>query len=356
MAEEKRGMVLKGSSPSIQVLDEDAIGMNGIIEPFFDQNKLLKLYYANTYHRLCVNIKSRIISQIDTTDLSKYMPKGMNAKRLLKKLTLDLEIYGNMYIEEAGSGGFRAFYHMPAVESRIGKDGNIYQTRGFKNTQIPGYHLGYDSPRSRYYGEADYLATLEPIFINKDIDIYNASYFLNGAKPELAIIFNNAEVSDEQMLAFEKFFAKRFRGAENAHKNLILSAPPTEDGKNANIDIKELSAHNDLSFKELKLLNRDEVVDAHGVPPRLVGIVNGSAMGNGNETINQLHIMNELHIKPKQELIEEFFNEVVGVELTLKPLDVTNFKDDADVITKLVEKDIITVSEARNILAWTKNV
>jgi len=348
--------VIKGSAPSIQIIDEDAIGMNGIIEPFFDQNKLLKLYYANTYHRLCVNIKSRIISQVDTTELAKYLPQGMNAKRFIKKIVTDLEIYGNMYIEEAGSGGYRAFYHLPAREARLDKDNLIYQTRGFKKTNIPGYHLGYDSPRSRYYGEADYLATLEPIFVNRDIDMYNSAFFLNGAKPELAIIFNNADISDEQMEAFERFFAKRLRGAENAHKNLILSAPPNENGKDASIEIKELSANDDLSFKELKLLNRDEIVDAHGVPPRLVGIVNGSAMGNGNETINQLHIMNELHIKPKQELIEEFFAEIVGVPLTLKPLDVTNFKDDADVITKLVEKEILTVSEARNILAWTKNV
>lgn len=65
--------------------------------------------------------------------------------------------------------------------------------------------LKYYSPRSHYYGEPDYLATLKQIALNQKADIYNEKFFDNGARPDMAIIYENAEPSQEQLNAFKDF-------------------------------------------------------------------------------------------------------------------------------------------------------
>lgn len=350
----KAKVVTTPTAQSAQYIEEDRLSLGGVITPFFDFEKLRKLYYANTYHRLCINIKARLLSMIEESDLDSFLV-GTTAKRFLHKFTLDAETYGNSFVEIAGTQKYKALYHLPAREGRIGKDFSIYQVSGFKQQLINAAHFGYESITSRFYGEPDYLASLNEMLVNQNINLYNAAFFENGATPRLAFVFKNSEPSTEQMEAFSTFFGSTFRGTQNAHKTLILSAPASIDGADADIKIEKLSANDDLSFKELKNLNRDEIVAAHGTPPRLVGIVNSGGWGGGGELMGQLHTFNEIHIKPKQALIEEFFASL-GIKLILKPLDVTNFKDDSEVIPGLVDKGILTPAEAKNILGWSKNV
>ncbi|MFV0481857.1 MAG: phage portal protein [Campylobacteraceae bacterium] len=345
--------VIYGAKASSQIIDEDRL-FGDLITPFFDPKKIMMFYYANVYHRLCINIKSRILSMVEDTDIDKYLV-GITPRRFLKKCILDGEMFGNMFVEEAGSGKYKALYHLPAKEARIGKNYKIYQVSGFKKQEINAYHLGYESVASRFYGEPDYLASINQILVSENIDLYNANFFKNGAVPRLAVSFINAEVSDEQMDSLNSFFGSTYKGVDNAHRTLILSVPPNIDGKDADIKYEKLSQSDDLSYEKLKNLNRDDIVASHGVPPRLVGIVNSGGWGGSGEFMGQLHSFNEIHIKPKQEEIEEFFRSM-GVKLTLKPLDVTNFKDDSEVMPSLIQSGILTVAEARNILGWSKNV
>ena len=111
----------------------------------------------------------------------------------------------------------------------------------------------------------------------------------------------------------------------------------------------------DLSFKALKEVSRDEIAAAHGIPPRLLGIIQSAQLGGSGELIGQLHQLNELEIKPKIELIEGFFRSI-GIKVVLSAVDVTNFKDDGEIVTQLVERGIISISEARSILGWQKNI
>lgn len=357
MAEKKIqgiGAVASAGTQSAQIIDEDRIALGGVITPFFDLNKCKKLYYANTYHRLCINIKSRLLSMVEETDLDNYLV-GVKAKRFLHKCTMDAEMYGNMFVEIAGTSKYKALYHLPAREARIGKNKEIFQVSGLKQIPINAEHLGYESPSSRFYGEPDYLASINKIFVNENIDLYNAAFFENGAIPRLAIVFKNSDPTEDQIDSVTSFLRTSYRGAGNAHKTLILSVPPNIDGSDPDVRFEKLSESADLSFEKLVNLNRDEIVAAHGVPPRLVGIVNSGGWGGSGELMGQLHTFNEIHIKPKQEIIEEFFADL-GVKLILKPLDVTNFKDDSEVIPGLVNAGVLTPMEAKNILGWQKNV
>lgn len=342
--------VFKGAVKSRQFIGSDALcAVNGIIEPFFSFEEALKLYYANAYHRLCINIKSRILSMVEKSDLDKYI-QG-NTRMFLQECVRDLELYGNMFVEIAGSQKYRAFYHLPASEARLNKEFKIYQVQGFKSQQIEAKHLRYNSPMSRFYGEPDYLAVINSILVNKNIDLYNAVFFENGAVPDLSIIFENSEPSDEQLNAFKEFFSHSFRGVKNAHRTLIMSGQPNAEGKDARVRIEKLNEAKDLSFEKLKGINRDDIVAAHNVPPRLVGIINNGSLGGQGELMGQLHAFNEICVKPKQEAIEEFFREL-GVKIELKSFDVTNFKDDSEVIPQLIQTGIISMQEGRELLGY----
>ncbi|MDR1008023.1 MAG: phage portal protein [Campylobacteraceae bacterium] len=346
--------VIKGISSEQIVTVDKLASFNGIIEPFFDFDKVLKLYYANPYHRLCINIKSRVLSLSEESDLEKYLPNS-TVKRFLRDSIRDLEIFGNMFTEIEGAGKYRAFYYMPAREARLDNDFKIYQVNGYKKKEIPGSYYSYSSPMSRHYGEPDYLASINQILTVQDINLYNNLFFKNGATPRLAVIFENSEPTQEQIDAFSEFFGSSFRGVENAHKTLIISSGTNLEGKDAKIRVEKLSADDDLSFEKLREISRNEIIAAHSVPPRLVGIVNTGGWGGQSELIGQLHLFNETVIKPKQEEIEEYFGSL-GVKLVLKPFDITNFKDDSEVLPNLIQAGILSVAEAREILGWQKNI
>lgn len=344
----------KAAKQSVQIKEDSNTG--DLIEPFFNFNELLNGYYYNVYHRRALKIKAGLLSQIEIkqSNLTNFLPTNLSPKNFINIFTLNLELYGNAYLEKSGTANSYFLYNIPANEVRVDKNLQIYQYINNNKNKIEGFHLKYYSPKSSYYGEPDYLASLEQISINKKADNYNSKFFDNGAKPDLAIIYENAEPSEEQITAFRDFFGNSFKGYNNAHKTLILYGDSLGE-REAKIRFENLSNVTDLSFKALKEVSRNEIAAAHGVPPRLLGITDAAALGGSGELIGQLMMFNELEIKPKIEFLESFF-ENIGIKLRLKAMDTTNFKDDGDIVANLVNMGIISVNEARSILGWQKTL
>ncbi len=325
---------------SKQIIDDDTIS-DGIIEPFFSFDALGDLYYANTYHRRAIQIKAALLSNIK--DGSKLEGQSMTPKQLLYSFIINLELFGNAFLEQ----NLSKLYLLPTLYARVDKEHNVYQNKNNKKVQLAGKQLAYYSPKSVHYGEPDYLASLLALLTSTKIDTYNHNFFDNGARPEQAIIFENSEPSKEQLDSFKRFYGDNFKGFHNAHKTLVVTA----GGENAKVRFEDLSKIKDLSFKELKEISRDEIITAHGVPPRMMGIAHSAALGGSQELIGQLHVFNQLTIIPKQEEIEWFFD-TIGFPIKLKSIDVTNFKDDSEMITALVAEKIITAAEAKGILGY----
>lgn len=347
--------IIVKSNESKQYVGQDSLYDSKFIKPFISFSELLASYYVNVYHRRAIRIKSGLLSQIEETSLDKNLPQGQRAKSFLYAFVMNLEISGNAAVEKTGTTSNFSLYNIPSHEFVLDKDKNIYQKLNIKEQILEGFHFKYHSPSSRFYGEPDYLASFLQITSTHKADLYNDRFFENNARPDLAIIYENGEPSREQIEAFKSFFGSSFKGYDNAHKTLILHSSDGVGEKDAKIRFEELGKVQDISFKTLKELNRDEIAVAHGIPPRLLGIVNSGHLGGGNELIAQLHMFNEIEIKPKIELIESFFDSI-GIKLVIKPLDVTSFKDDADVVTGLVQTGILSIPEARGILGWQKNI
>ena len=161
---------------------------------------------------------------------------------------------------------------------------------------------------SKYYGEPDYLTQLISIKTTKQADQYNSSFFDNGAKPGMIVSFENSTPSDEQKVAAKQFFGNSFKGVNNAHKSMLFWTGKTKEGESAaKINFERLDQIEDMSWEGLKKINRDEIIAAHGVPPRLVGVVSAGQLGGGTELIDQLHSFVQTTLNPKIDLIEDFF-------------------------------------------------
>ena len=348
--------VVKARNQSAQIVAEDSLDSNGLIAPFVDFGALRRFFYANTYHRKAIKIKSWLLSQIDETDLDKRMPADISPRNFLFGWLINLELYGNAFIERSGSADYLC-YLLPSYEARLDNQRQIYQVKNNEKKRLEGWRYGYYSPMSRFYGEPDYLSALSSIINNEQIDSYNSAFFANGAKPDTAVIFEGMDATEEQMSVLRDYFGTQFKGVSNAHKTLVLSTGTAvlEGSTKPSVRFEDLNKINDMSFEQLRNINRDEIVAAHGVPPRLVGVMSAGQLGGGGEVIGQLHVFNELEIKPKIEGIERFFDSI-GIKLRLKPIDVTNFKDDAEVVGGLVAQQILSVSEARDILGWNKRI
>lgn len=347
--------ILKGSVESKQFIDQVTIDRDGILNPFINPDELLMFYYANVYHQRSIKIKAALLSQILETQLDARLPKGTTPKEFMYSLCLDLEIYGNSFIEKCGTPNNYNLYNVLGYEGRVNKNKEIFQvTNNHQITKLDGYYIKYHSPSTKFYGEPDYLTVLEQIGVTKKADRYNNSFFDNGARPGYGVIFENSSPNEQQINAFKTFFSSNYKGYQNAHKTLLLHTGKTSEGQSpAKIRLEKLDGVEDMSFEKLRSVNKDEIIAAHGVPPRLVGIVTAGQLGGGTELIDQLHAFNEITIQPKSAIIEDFFAEI-GVKHKIKILDVTNFKDDNALVTNLVNSKIITVAEAKEILGLNK--
>lgn len=344
--------IIKARGASAQEAEqEEYLLLDDFILPAIDPSALLRLYEQNVYHKRSLNLKAKLLSNTIDTDITKFLT--IRQKEFLYSFALDLEIYGNAYIEKAGTPNNYYLYNLLGFQGRVDKYKNIYQhlRTGMGTVRLEGFHLKYMSPKSLHYGEPDYLAVTQQIAASKKADVYNSKYFDNGAKPEHAIIFEGAAPTEKQKEAFAEFFDNKFRGLDNSHKTLIMWADSTSGDKAPKIRIEKIGEVEDLSFENLKKVARDEIVASHGVPPRLVGVITPGQLGGGKELIDQLHLFEETVLKDKRQLIEEFFASI-GLKVKLSPLDVTTFKDDADLVTSLVQAQIISTQEAKQLLGY----
>ncbi|MDD3452568.1 phage portal protein [Sulfurimonas sp.] len=348
-------LVVKSSTESRQrPLGEDSLNLNGrIVEPYLNYDVLRALYAYNTYHKRSIKLKALLLSQIEKTNMDKFLPFGMTPKRFLYKFMLNAETYGSAFFERAGTQSNFCLYHLNSYTARVDREHHIYQRSSTEHVSLEGGHFMYDTILSDFYGEPDYIEAINQIVTLYKADRYNTKFFDNGGKPDLAIIFEDSDPSDEQLEAITEYMRTNFKGYDNAHKTLILTTGQGNGENKPAIRIEEIGKVEDMSFEKLKKVGRDEIIAAHGVPPRLVGVVDPNALGGGGELVSQLHMFNQTSIQPKMELVEEFFAEH-GIELELRPFDATAFKDDADLVSGLVQTGILTPAEAKNVLGWGK--
>ncbi len=370
-------------SSAVSAEETALLGEQGCVVPPVDYSFLAEILHENSWHERCLKVKSRVVAGLgyslknekvpnEIAEIIKKPSKGIGFVTMLNNLELDFQIFGNAYIEVVRIGNnVEALYHMPARDIRIKADRSGYvqipngimsKSVEFKNFGAKDdkrnihelIHLKNYSPSSSYYGLPDYLGCVPAITTLTLIAEYNIRYFANGCMADLAIIVEGGDLDEETENKIIEKLKTDITGLINSHRTLFLSV----NNKEVKIRIEKLNDVKDGSFKILKDSSRDEIVSAHGVPPRLAGIVVNGSLGGTNESRGQMETFLEIDIKPRQarlvEVLNQSYEEMYGVnpDFYLYELDIMSYGEKITAMSTGVNAGIITVDEARDEIGY----
>lgn len=330
------------------------------------------LYDSSEVHARCCHIKADNACGHglagDHADKIEPLCQGGSAD-LFSRVSLDLEVFANAFVElvrdKSKARKLLKLRYLPAATmSKISKGykqqvhlKGIEKVITFLDDEI--LHIKGLCPSAGHYAVPDWMAAAETIRLIKSATDFNTSYFDNGAMPEYAVVFSGGQVDDKTISSIQKFFGAEFRGTNNAHRTLVLNAP---DG--GSVKIEKLTEARDGEFIKLIESSTNRIITAHGVPPRMVGVMSAGQLGGGGEVAQQLHLYNALVLEPRrrrmtnalQPLFKELSikpGEVVFLEPDLTPPETD--QQDRQLIAGWVSSGILTQQEAAAMLDLQKS-
>ena len=116
-----------------------------------------------------------------------------------------------------------------------------------------------------------------------------------------------------------------------------------------NLEVKDL-----MIVKALEHF-RDVVVAAHGVPPRILGIVTPGQLGASGEIEGQLRTFRETVLRPGKRQLETALGTLLdeiepGARVRFAEMDVTDLKADGDFYQKMIEAGVYSTEEVKRLL------
>ena len=130
-------------------------------------------------------------------------------------------------------------------------------------------HIKLPNPSNPYRGLPPVASIMSDVDAEKFSSSYNKAFFQNSAEPSGIIQFEGT-LSDSQYERLRYQWNQQHGGVQNAHKIAILEGGASWHA--AGITQK------DMQFKELRLMNRDVILGAFGMPLSILGI---------SETVNR---------------------------------------------------------------------
>lgn len=355
------------------------VGLDGEFLWPIEPRNLAVLYRASAEHGRAVHVKAESAFGGGLIGEAKKIEDlcDTGATELFVLLGLDLETYGNAFLQVIrSSDGERiiGLRRLPAITmsryregylQRVGKPNGDTRKVTFTAREI--VHLREPCPLGRRYALPTWIGAEGMLELAYAATRYNASFFKNNAIPEYAITFKGVTPSAEQKRAIQTFFRNEHQGMDNAHRTLIMTS-----GEEGEIEIKRLTADvKDGDFLKLIDAARDRLPVAHGVPPRMLGIMTAGQLGGGGEVSGQLFTFEHLTLKPKRrrmlDQLRPTLKEIGLVpgntedslqdgQVAFRPLDLTPPKDDAEDLPALVNAQIITAEEARALMPMLANL
>lgn len=364
-----------------------------LLTPPYDTSALALLYDMNAYHKRCCLVKAGITVRLG---FSLYDPKDDKPKpdeeysraeefvnnylEELHNFQLDDEIFGNSYLEVVRNNKREVaeIYHIPANGTQL----MIENKKRFLRTNIAGTYIDYIpymgtkyepdeksrheyihrknyNPVNRYYGTPDYAGAIGAIYLDDSAKTYNTNRFSDPV-PETLIALAGMADDDATEKAIKDFFTNNFGDSTKAgRKALLLQFEEMVGGLKEKLHIEKLERENkDASFRGMRQDNREEIISAHGLSPRLVGLESASRLGGGGEVREQLKLMNELIFLPRKKSMARIINNLflgMGIDkwkIQFDNLEFANAVEDAQFYTQMVIAGVITADEARTELGY----
>jgi HK97 family phage portal protein len=206
-------------------------------------------------------------------------------------------------------------------------------------------HFKLPNPMNPYRGLGPVQAMAQDLDGEINAAKWNNKFFYNSARPDV-VMFPDGDVSEENYIRLKEQFKERHQGVVNSNRMAIASGIR---------DIKLLSiSAKDMDFKELRLLNRDNILGIFGMPLSVMGItenVNRANAEAGDYTFARWIVQPRLN-RIKNKLNEQF--------LPMFPNSQNLCLDFDDVVPESVEENralaesgiksgYMTINEARQI-------
>ena len=396
----------EAAGPSVPVwkgtaqLAEDAATGARWLEPRLGFDDLLAFYDWNTWHRRCCVVKAGL-----TVGLGWWLERGgggSGAERVYDSLSgegdardpvarlllqpspdaptlrfgevltraeVDYHAVGNAYLELVydAAGRVAEVYHVPARTMRRAARGGgpaYWQTVGTRRTPFAAFggggagarseilhQLEYD-PRSAAYGMPGWVGALASMGLDRTVLAFNTRLFQNSMMAHLAIVVEGGTLSKDGRAAVKQFVRDRATGVENAGRILLIE----DERDQVRIRFEKLNLEvKDLMLKDVQNHFRDVVIAAHGVPPRMLGVVTPGQLGATGEVEGQLRIFRETVTRPRQRQLEAVLARVLsaggyaGYRVRFRELDITALAADAGLLEVLLRHGVVEADRAREV-------
>ncbi len=355
--------------------DEIPIPRDPVKGPLFDYYRQLSKYQA--VHAACLEAKVTCsvglgisIPEGDTDTAQQRLKivnqDGQSFREVIERVALDFETTGNGWLEVVrGKGGrVEELYHCPVQRvlrrPRGSATAYYYLPENGAKKPIPAFSKDERDPwallhfmrytgDSLYYGLPTWRGCAEDIELDYYATLYNRNFFINAGIPDMAIIVEGGEFDEETEQVVTTFFQNNFKGLQNSHRTLFLPV-----NENVKVRFEKLAVdqkNKDASFTSLRQQCRDNILSAHGVPPRLLSVVQSGSLGGSGEGHSQLKIFKELVIESRQAMFEEKLAPVLD-SMGLPPvmfdkMDTDLMESNSVYYPAMTQAGIMTVKEAR---------
>ena len=214
--------------------------------------------------------------------------------------------------------------------------------------QIIYFYKELNAPASTgmsFYPVPDYIAGIDCILQEMDINISNKSLINNGLGGKMIISVPAGNITEEKKQEYYRNTIKNFTGAAN-NGNVVMNFGPNLEQMPTYQAIEGLNADTYLNVQERVV---QTIVTVHNIPGILLNLRNGGSWSNTADEMEQAYkIFNRTKIAKYQQDIERVFNTVfenMGYDVELQiipfsieaPVDVTSDEASAVVAADNVE-------------------
>ena len=206
---------------------------------------------------------------------------------------------------------------------------------GMSKERIEIYYIKPYKSGFYYYSPVDYQGGLQYAELEEEVSNYHLNNIMNGLSPSMLINFNNGTPNQQERQLIETKIAQKFSGTSNAGK-FILAFNDNKESQAEITPVQLSDAHNQYQF--LSAESTQKIMVAHRiVSPMLLGIKDGSGLGNNAEEIKTASLlMDNTVIRPFQELLIDSFDNILAYNdislnlyfTTLQPLEFTEVDSD----------------------------
>ena len=316
--------------------------------------ELIDLYNDSSTHNAIINGKVGYIVgnglKSDELKTKKWLSSANideDWTSLMKRLTLDYELFNGYAIEVIRTTAGNQYHHLDFANIRLGLDGSIQYSddwiteRGGRNSrpkieylerynprdenQKRGviYHVDY-RPNLKYYPLPVYVGSLAEIKTDVQIGDYWLNEVTNGFVGGTLIQHNNGvPETKEESEAFEDAFKDKF-GKATGTKIVHLFSPSKDNAS----EITNLNG-NDLHERYIEMSNRvkESIFIGHRVTnPILFGVKEAGQMGARNELDLAYEIFTNTYISERQNTLLRTIKKLAFYDIQSTDIDIIPLK------------------------------